>query len=447
MAQTSVVRPLHGARKTGPLVVADREKELQYRPTTDGWTPDRVKSAGAAADSGNLQSLADLVETMQADDRIDGVTSTRTHGLLGLTLDFVSGNAQAKELLKGKEVGAPGEWWRMHSEAELVSLLSWGLHMGVGLAQRVALPRLAGQIQRYRIETWSPRWLRHDPSARGGKPEWYVMTTRGEIPILPGNGRWILFLPYGTKRPWAKGKWRSLAFPWLLKRFALEDRANHSETLGTPTQLGKAPKGSTEKQRNKYLSQLMSLGKRGKIVLPEGWDLVLREAVGRTWEIYSDAISWADAAITIVLAGQVVTTEGSPGFNSGNVQERIVGDLIRFDAERLSTCLQEQSLTPWVLENWNDPDAPWPHWNTERPPDLEQRARTIDVAGRGLEAANRLLAVDGKRVDAVAFYESLGLQLVMTAGPETPTGGMGATGPVQSAPLPETDPSLTKEGT
>lgn len=454
MAQTSTVVPIR-AKAKGPLVVGDREKELQYRPTTEGWTPERVKAAGADADSGSLQVLADLVETMQADDRIDGVTSTRTHGLLGLPLQFISGNPEAKVLLEGKDKGAPGEWWKMHGEDELVSLLAWGLHMGVGLAQRVPLPRLAGQIQKYRIETWSPRWLRYDPSARGGKAEWYVTTSRGEIPIVPGNGRWIVFTPYGRKRPWAKGKWRALAFPWLLKRFALEDRANHSETLGTPTQLGKAPKGATEKQRNKFLSQLVSLGKRGKIVLPEGWDLVLREAVGRTWEIYSDAISWADAAITIILAGQVVTTEGSPGFNSGNVQERIVGDLIRFDAERLSTCLQEQSLTPWVFENWQDPNAPWPHWKTERPPDLEQRARTLEILGRAIEQANKNLAPDNKRVNAVESYEQLGLILVTVpvneAKPQTKL-GLAPTDVAKAIKLNEVraseglPPLLTKEG-
>jgi hypothetical protein len=293
------------------------------------------------------------------------------------------------------------------------------------------------------------------------------MTARGEQPIVPGNGKWVVFTPYGKRRSWAKGKWRSLAFPWLLKRFALEDRANHSETLGTPTKLGKAPKGSTEKQRNKFLSQLVNLGKRGQLVLPEGWDMVLREATGRTWEIYSDAISWADAAITIILAGQVVTTEGSPGFNSGNVQERIVGDLIRFDAERLSTCLQEQSLTPWVLENWADPNAPWPHWKTERPPDLEQKSRTLDTAGRAIAQANTNLEPFGKRVDSVDFYTQMGLKLVdlpkpivtapvaplggnpgePAAGPpKLPPPGMKPPGeaPKQLAPLPAAKPVLTE---
>jgi hypothetical protein len=400
-------------------VVSGRERELAYRPTIEGWTPDKVRRVAASADNGNLMGLADLVETMQADDRIDGVTSTRTNGLLGLPLTFVAGNKAAREALQGQE-GAPGEWWRMHSEAELARLQAWGLHLGVGLAQRIKLPRKAGAQQRYRIETWSPRWLRYNDNARNGQAEWTVTTQRGEIPILPGGGKWILYTPYGTKRPWAAGKWRSLAFPWMLKRFALEDRANLGEVIGSPTWLGKAPKGATERQRNRYLSQLVGLGKRGKLVLPDGWDLALKEATGRTWEIYSEAIAWADAAITIVLAGQVVTTEGSPGFSSGTVQERIVGDLIRFDAEALSTCLHDQSLEPWTCENYpEDPVASWPKWDTNKPLDKEQQARTLEILGRAIESADKNLAQDGVRVNAKALYEAHGLELIAVPKGET----------------------------
>lgn len=399
---------LPSKRSLSPLIVPGFERELQYRPTIDGWTPERVKAAGADADSGQLELLSDLCETIMADDRVDGVMATRTHGLLGLPLSFVSGNEKARTLLQTKDK-APGEWYKMHPESELVRLMSWGIVSGVGLAQRIPLPRRRGQLQKYRLETWSPRWLNYNFNASGGVSSWQISTKRGIKPIIPGAGQWVLFTPYGTRRPWSGGKWRSLAFPWLLKRFALEDRANHAETLGSPITLGKAPKGATERQRNKFLTQLVNLGKKGKIVLPEGWDLVLREAAGRTWEIYSDAVSWADAAITIILAGQVVTTEGSPGFNSGNVQERIVGDFIRFDAERLSSCLQEQSLEPWTIENWEDQEAPWPYWNTERPPDRMVQAQTLETVGRSIEQANKNLAPQGFRVDALTVYRDSGI--------------------------------------
>src|SRR5690606_16411407 len=122
---------------------------------------------------------------------------------------------------------------------------------------------------------------------------------------------WILFTPYGEHRPWSGGKWRSLVFPWLLKRFALEDRANYSETAGQPVKVGESPEGSTENQRIDFQNQLANLGRNGAITLPEGWDFKIVEASSTNWQIYSESVKWADDAITIVLAGQTVTTEGS----------------------------------------------------------------------------------------------------------------------------------------
>ena len=404
-----------------PIVVPGRHRELAYRATLDGWTPDGVRAASDAADTGNFQELADLCESILSDDRVDGVLDTRTHGLLGLPLTFTGGRPEARTALEGDE--APGEWYRQHPEGELVKLLRWGILMGIGLGQRVPLPRLPGSPQRYRLETWSPRWLMQNPMAQRGQSEWSVQTTKGLVDVVPGAGTWILFRPYGTNRPHADGKWRKLVFPWLLKHFALEDKANMGQAHGTPRDVATAPQGANERQRAALLSQLVALGKKGKIILPDGWKLEIQEASGRTWEQYDTSIAWADGAMTIVLAGQVVTTEGSPGFSSGNVQERIVGDLIRFDAETFATGMHEQSLMPWAWETYEDPEAaPYPRWDTARPLDKQAIATTWEIAGRAIADLDKALSVDGKRVDAAAVADSLGVPLAtVPEGEQKPT--------------------------
>lgn len=386
-------------------------KELENRTTTDGWTPCRVKEVANSADAGTLSALADLVQAMLSDDRIGGVLAQRTHGLLGLPGGFVGGSEKARELLEGPPGPTPGEFDAMCPEEELVTLEEWGIMLGVGLGQIIRLPRVAGQMQRYRVQTWNPRALRYAERAERGC-HWFVQTQTGEEPVIPGAGRWLLYTPYGSKRPWTRGKWRECAFPWLLKRFALEDRANHSETLGSPTKVGKTPKGSTEAQRRRFRSQLVSLAKRGVLVLPEGYDYSLVEAQGRTWDIYTAGQAWADGAITISLAGQIVTTEGQSGFSEGKIFDSIKGDFIRFDAKRLAYMLKTQVLEPFCRDNFGgEVNAPYRFWNTEKPVDLEVQSRTWVQFGTALKAINENLKDTKMRVDIIAACKQYNVPL------------------------------------
>lgn len=375
-----------------------RDRELLYRPTLTNWTPQRVQSARTRADNGSMRELADFVETIFTDDRVTGVLSTRTHGLLGLPMDFTGGDKAAAKDLQGAP-DEPGEWWKMHDESEVAKLLQWGLVMGVGLAQRLPLPRRIGEPHRYKLETWSPRWLQYFHYPTDGV-HWKVQTQQGMLPLAPGDGQWILFTPYGTRRPWGEGLWRALALPFLIKHFAIEDRANYSEVLGSPIRKGTTGQGSTEGQRNKFLGQLRNMGKSGAFVLPDGWNLELVEATGKSYEIYDGAMKDSNEAMIITLAGQLVTTEGTPGFSSGNIHEAIKQDLIRFDAQRLSSCLRAQSLEPWARLNFGSYSAaPWPQWETEKPADTTEEAQGLKAFGDAITALDAALAKHGIAVD------------------------------------------------
>lgn len=415
MAEPAIVKEVKKSKRTlAPVATTDRE--LQYRQISDGWTPSLVKAAYAQAEGGSLMLLADLVETMFTDDRINGVLKTRTHGLLGLPLHFEGGSAEQQAELSG------GLWDDMVDEAEAARLQAWGLVLGIGLGQRVPVPRLVGEPQKYRLQTWSPRWLYYDQSGYSGST-WRVNTRRGTNPVIPGV-QWVIYTPYGSNRPWSYGEWRALAFPWLLKHFALEDRANHSEVMGTPTRVGNAPQGASERMRNQFQSQIKSLGRNGVLVLPEGWDYQIKEATGRTWQIYSEGITWADSAITIVLAGQIVTTEGSQGFASGNVQDQIKGDLIRFDAKALGKCLSKQFLSPWSFANTGSYDCPYPCWNTERPVNLMNLATTYQTLGNGVVALDTAGKTEGIHVDTKSLWDKNGIPWLANPQTDTDTKGL-----------------------
>lgn len=405
---------LRMALETSPGTVQQLPTRVQSQ-----WTPGQIKTALSGADSGNLTQVADLSESVMQDDRVRGVLSTRTDGMLGLPLTFI-GDDDVTAALEGDDT-TKGDWWSMFPESELSKLMRWGLTLGVAIGQRVIMrDRQLGQREVPVLKTWHPRWLRRQlATTEPGK--WLLTTANGQIEIEPGDGEWIIYCPYGGDRPWADGAWRALSFAWILKQFALHDRARHSEVLGSPARVGIAPEGATQRGRTQWLNQLKGMGRDTAMVLPPGYDLKMVEATGRTWEIYTKQIEWADSASSVVLAGQTVTTEGQSGFSRGNIHERIARDLIRFGAETLSTTLREQALMPWASDNFGDAQrAPWPQWDTKPPEDKKQSAETAERLGKAIQELDLALMPSNRRVDGDAVVAKFGIPTVEGAAPLPP---------------------------
>lgn len=389
--------------------------ELPTRSVVE-WTPGDVRAALLDADTGMMRRPALLVEAIMGDDRVQGVLSTRTHGLLGLPVSFY-GDPDLVALLQGvKALGdqpaVPGDWAAMFPEAELAKLVSWGILLGVGLAERVPCEgRELGEREVPAIKIWHPQFLRWQWDI----DQWFLMTSEGEIPIDPGDRRWILYMPYGEHRPWAYGAWRPIAFAWVLKQFALHDRARHSEVCGSPARVGTAPQASSEPMRQRWLRDIRKMGRDNAVVLEEGYTLELVESVGQTWKIYEDQIEWADRAIAITLAGQAVTTEGTSGFSNGNIHAAIKQDLIQFTATSLSTCLFGQALVWWAADNFEGPViAPHPQWDTAPPVDKEKLAQAYKALGDGLTAILAAAAQAGitKKPDVIGIFAKFSIPMI-----------------------------------
>lgn len=414
--------PIYGSDGK-PVSLAARGALIELQShTVAEWTPAQVRAALRDADSGKLERVADLVEAIKGDDRVQGVLSTRSHGLLGLPLTFFGSDVQTQALegvrAQSGAKGIPGDWWAMFPEAELAQLVEWGILLGVGLAERVpSTEREIGARSTPRLKVWHPRWLRFDWASQS----WRLMTSEGEITITPGDGQWILYTPYGSNRPWTHGAWRPIAFAWVLKQFALHDRARHSEVQGSPTRVGTSPEGASEDSRKKFLRSLRAMGRDNAFVMPAGYDYKVIEASSRTWEIYGAQVEWADRAIAVTLTGQSVTTDGTKGFSNGNIHAAVKADLIQFTAESLTTCLHEQGLRPWANDNWGETvDVAHAHYDTDPPEDRKTQAEALGQLGDAVAKLDSALEKSGRRVNAVELIGSFGVPLLAAPAPTTP---------------------------
>jgi hypothetical protein len=293
------------------------------------------------------------------------VLPQRSRGLLGLKVEFERAGDRRRSGRAVRALEAGEDWWKLFPEAELAQLLEWGLMLGVGVAELNwdADPdtgRLGGPIR-----VWHPRHLRYDWPNRG----WKLQVEGGEdISISAGDGRWIIYTPYGPHRPWGRGAWRALGRWYLLKQYAIGDWGRHSEMHGLPIRVGSAAT-ATKADRDALAADLAALGRDTSMVLPQGYDLKLVEPTAKTWEMFPKEIELADTATAIVLVGQNLTSNVEGGSRAAaQVHDVVRHDLIRMDAETISTCLHDQALTWWAEFNFGDRRlAPWPAWPTDPP--------------------------------------------------------------------------------
>jgi phage gp29-like protein len=346
--------------------------------------------------------------------------------------------------MAARAIEAGEDWWAAYPEADLKLLQAWGLILGVGLARQSWVEH--GERIIPRIVVHSPRNLRWDWTSR----QWYLTvadedapgTSTHEIEIDPTSGEWILYTPYsGTaQRPWQYGAWRALARPVAAKVYARRDFASYSERLGQGVWL---VTGATGPQQKEAISaDLASLGRNASLAIDAGFDLKLIESTARTWEAFQRQIELCDLAIAITLLGQNLTTENTGGSQAATSEHgRVALAKTKADAETLSTCLHDQSLTWWAMFNFGSPEAaPWPVWRTTPAADLKDMAGTLQM----LSQAVSTLTAARAPVDVRALLAQYQIPLLDVPPPvDAPEPGTPDPTPEVEPSAPEASPSST----
>lgn len=378
--------------------------EQQPRSVVD-WTPAMVKSAALTADSGVMRRIADLCDDIFSDDRASAVLATRRNALFASELTFEAAGDGRRKKRAQRALEAEEDWWTLFPEEELGELLTWGWVLGLGLGELEPPPVIVSEA-RYipRLKVWHPRALRFDWPSR----KWFLTLEGGnEIEIQPGDGRWILFTPYGRNRPWARGLWRGMALLRLLKRYAISDWALHGEVHGQPMRVGFAPPGTAPSLRRELAADLKDLGRDTAIALPPGFDFKLVEATARTWEMFRAQIELANTSFSVQAIGTNLPTEVRDGVGTGATAQNLVRqDYKRADAAITSTTLRWQALVWWAWWNFGDRNlAPWPTWNVEPPEDKQATATTWKTVSDALVS----LKYCGLTIEASDIEERFGM--------------------------------------
>ena len=374
--------------------------------TQTRWYPRDLETAEHQADQGNLAPAARLMRSARKDGVYSGVLSTRTGGLVRLPKRFRGDEKIIGPLKQGNDE-TRGIFDEMFPATELALLAADGLELGVGVGELVPV-----------VGRKFPVFVRLDPEFlhyRWNENQWYYRSIAGMLPIVPGDGRWVLHMPGGRVSPWQHGLWRAIGRAYVRKEHALMHADNWEAKLANSARVAVSPQGASEPQKQSWFRAVMAWGVNTTFGLTPGYDVKLLESNGRGYDAFKQTIEDQNNEFVISVAGQTVTTDGGTGFSNQDVHKSIRADLIKETADGLAHTINTQGLPQWVIDNFGE-DALSPgatvEWDVTPPQDRNAEAAALQVTAQAMAQLTKSLATHGMQLDAKQLAIAFGVPFV-----------------------------------
>lgn len=382
--------------------------QLQLLPGTQTrWYMADLESAEYAADQGMIAAAARLMRAAYRDGVLAGVLSTRTGGLVRLPKRFTGDPEIVAALELGSTVEARSVFEEMCPASELELVARDGVTLGVGVAELVPVdgrdyPVLVRLDPEFLYYVWAEN-------------RWYFRSAAGTIPIVPGDGRWVLHTPGGRMTPWSSGLWRAIGRAYIRKEHALMHKDNWEAVLAHPARVAYAPQGSTEEQKLSWFRKVMAWGKNTVFGLTPGYEVKLLESNGKGYDSFRITIEDQNHEFVMAVCGQTVTTDGGAGFSNADVHRSIRSDLIKATADALAYTVNTQIIPQFVAERFGEDriaNGALVEWDVAPPKDKNAEATALVQAATAITTLRDALSAGGVALDVDALATRFGIPVI-----------------------------------
>lgn len=437
-AQPAAAPPARAPASPAPLVpwrgrVVHRSRDLEQR---NGlwvrrdvaaqliWQADDAERIVAAAEGGDFRPLALFCDALRGDDTV-GATMDHLLSMLRLPISW-EGDQVLIDALKGRnptfcpvtglevDPGVLGDFWKMVPMSELREVCWDGRVAGLGLGELVPQPGGPPRLRHLDLHNvrldWSTERL-------------YYHSMGDTYEIRPGDGRWFVFMPYGSLRFWRKAPWRRCFDPYVQKKQArlyrlrkMGDMANALHVVIAKPERTGAERDDLELFASDYWAD------DAYLVLETDEDAKIVEAQGQGWQAFDSGEDRGDKALARALSGQVVTSSGpAGGNNTGGIWDAIARGIIEEIADRLADTTHNDVFRPYGRRRKRS-GAVWIKWDVRSPAQKVADAKALGEVADSIEKADRVLAPRGQRVAVRAYLEDNGLAVPLesTAGAGAP---------------------------
>ena len=288
---------------------------------------------------------------------------------------------------------------------------------------------------------FTPQALTHRPQS------WFKWSDDDELLLkTPGNQQGEPLWPLGWLVHYHKsrsgqqarnGLFRTLAWLYMFKHYAVHDFAEFLELYGMPIRIGKYGAGATKEEKATLLRAVAEIGHNAAGIMPEGMEIELHNAASGTTSTsnpFLQMADWCEKSAARLILGQTLTSgaDGKSSTNAlGKVHNEVRRDLLVSDAKQIAQTISRQLILPWLQINFGGIDP-------ARAPRFEFDVREAEDIAVLAEAIPKLVDVgvqipEGWVRDKLTIPEAAEGEAVLARRVATsPTGGGGAS----SAPPP-----------
>lgn len=306
-----------------------------------------------------------LYEELLRDDAVAVAFNARRLALLGKPVEVVDGADDAQSKLAAEDL------------RRQLAAISWDTVTGAMLVGRI-LGYSVGECMFRRggagveLERIHVRKARRFTFGVGGE---LLLKTRarpmGEV--LPDNKFWV-FRSYEdvTDDPFGYGLGQILYWLVWFKRNDVKLWFQALDKYASPTAYGEFTPGAPKEEQDKLLAALVAIRNSSAITVPQGFAVKFLEAAKSGVGDYAAAHKMLDEAITLVIAGQTMTSRQGSSEAQANVHQDTLSAIIRADDDVLSESFNAGPAA-W-LTAWNFPGATPPRVRrqVEPPQDLAE---------------------------------------------------------------------------
>ena len=374
-------------RGEGPRMLA-----LEPQPNlTHGLTPRRLRDILERADQGDIVEQHVLFSDME--DRCEHLAAEmgkRKRALLTLDWEILPG--RANDTAAAAVAAAVREQFdALNGFEDLLMDMADGIGHGFSACE---------------IE-WERQQGLHVPAGFHFRPQsWFQVCRedRNRLRLRNGTPDGEALWPFGwvihthrSRSGWLSrcGLFRTVAWAYLIRNFALEANIRYVQVHGLPFRVGKYPPGSREEDRRALFNALKALGQDAAGIIPQGMDILFETPVSTSQDLAGALVSRCEMGMSKAILGGTLTTqaEGATSTNAlGRVHDRVRRDLMISDAMQIAATLSRQVLAPLAILNSGVSDPrllPWFRFDTREAEDIATYAQALPALASVMKISSR----------------------------------------------------------